>query len=208
MRAIDLSDKDLSGTNKLFTNMCAVVDSLKVMRYNYNKAMDANRHNRAPYQASEHCASFDAQVASCYADLYNQLSDDNYNADYNLYVSMKAASDDAVLSNAGFEVQTVSDTIHYRYPDKAALVDEVFSSFHSLVYNHKLDCHLITPDYEEMMDDNLIYYTSSKMADDVDCYRLMQDSAMFHDWQRSLDEPSRKVLNLPSEPENESEKEF
>jgi len=26
MRAIDLSDKDLSSTNNLFTNMCAVVD--------------------------------------------------------------------------------------------------------------------------------------------------------------------------------------
>ena len=46
------------------------------------------------------------------------------------------------------------------------------------------------------------------MMDDVDYYRLMQDSAMFHDWQRRLDESSRKVLNLPSEPEDESEKEF
>lgn len=42
----------------------------------------------------------------------------------------------------------------------------------------------------------------------VDYYRLMQDSAMFHDWQRRLDESSRKVLNLLSEPEDESEKEF
>ena len=48
-------------------------------------------------------ASFDAQVASCYADLYNQLSDDNYAADYNLYASMKAASDDVVLFDAGFD---------------------------------------------------------------------------------------------------------
>lgn len=61
---------------------------------------------------------------------------------------------------------------------------------------------------KEEMDDNLIYYTPSKMADDVDYYRLMQDSAMFHDWQRRLDESSRKVLNLLSEPEDESEKEF
>lgn len=30
MRAIDLGDKDLSGTNNLFTNMCAVVDSLNI----------------------------------------------------------------------------------------------------------------------------------------------------------------------------------
>lgn len=208
MRAIDLSDKDLSGTNNLFTNMCAVVDSLKVMRYNYNKAMDANRYNRAPYQASEHCGSFDAHVAYCYVDLYGQLSDNNYDADYNLYASMKAASDEVVLSNAGFEVQTVSDTVYHRYPDKAALVDEVFSSFHSLAYNHKLDCHLIASDYDEMMDDNLIYYTPSKMADDVDDYRLNQDGEMYYDWQRSLDESSRKVLNLPSEPEDESEKEF
>lgn len=58
------------------------------------------------------------------------------------------------------------------------------------------------------MDDNLIYYTPSKMADDVDCYRLNQDGEVFHDWQRSLDEPSRKYLNLPPEPEDESEKEF
>ena len=46
------------------------------------------------------------------------------------------------------------------------------------------------------------------MADDVDYYRLMQDSAMFHDWQRRLDESSRKVLNLPSELEDGCEKEF
>lgn len=58
------------------------------------------------------------------------------------------------------------------------------------------------------MDDNLIYYTPSKMAGDVDCYRLNQDGEMFYDWQRSLDGPSWKVLNLPSEPEDESEKEF
>lgn len=58
------------------------------------------------------------------------------------------------------------------------------------------------------MDDNLIYYTLSKMADDVDYYRLMQDSEMFHDWQRSLDNPSRKHLDLSPEPEDESEKEF
>jgi hypothetical protein len=208
MRAIDLSDKDLSGTNNLFTNMCAVVDSLKVMRYNYNKAMDANRYNRAPYQASEHCGSFDAHVAYCYVDLYNQLSDDNYVADYNLYASMKAASDDVVLSNAGFEVQTVSDVVNTKFPDKVWMVDETFSTLHLWIYNYELDCHLITPDYEEIMDDNLIYYTPSKMADDVDYYRLMQDSAMFHDWQRRLDESSRKVLNLPSELEDESEKEF
>ena len=208
MRAIDLSNKDLSGTNNLFTNMCAVVDSLKVMRYNYNKAMDANRYNRAPYQASEHCGSFDAHVAYCYVDLYNQLSDDNYNADYNLYASMKAASDEVVLSNAGFEVQTLSDVVYNKFPDKVWMVDETFSTLHLWIYNYELDCHLITPDYEEMMDDNLVYYTPSKMADDVDNYRLMQDSVMFHDWQRRLDESSRKVLNLPSEPEDESEKEF
>lgn len=82
------------------------------------------------------------------------------------------------------------------------------AKLHLWIYNYELDCHLIVPDYEEMMDDNLIYYTPSKMADDVDYYRLMQDSAMFHDWQRRLDESSRKVLNLPSEPEDESEKEF
>lgn len=208
MRAIDLSDKDLSGTNKLFTNMCAVVDSLKVMRYNYNKAMDANRYNRAPYQASEHCGSFDAHVADCYVDLYNQLSDDNYAANYNLYASMKAASDDVVLSNAGFEVQTVSDVVNAKFLDKVWMVDETFSTLHLWIYNYELDCHLLTSDYEEMMNDNLIYYTPSKMADDVDNYRLMQDSVMFHDWQRRLDESSRKVLNLPSEPEDESEKEF
>lgn len=130
MRAIDLSDKDLSGTNKLFTNICAVVDSLKVMRYNYNKAMDANRYNNPPYKDSKHCASFDAQVASCYADLYNQLSDDNYNADYNLYVSMKAASDDVMLFDAGFEVQTVSDVVNTKFPDKVWMVDETFSTLH------------------------------------------------------------------------------
>lgn len=45
-------DKDLSGTNNLFTNMCAVVDSLKVMCYNYNKAMDANRYNNPSYKRS------------------------------------------------------------------------------------------------------------------------------------------------------------
>ena len=50
------------------------------------------------------------------------------------------------------------------------------------------------------------YYQASTL--DVDYYRLMQDSAMFHDWQRRLDESSRKVLNLQSEPEDESEKEF
>lgn len=83
-----------------------------------------------------------------------------------------------------------------------------FLVFIFLVYNHKLDCHLIASDYEEMMDDNLIYYTPSKMADDVDDYRLNQDGEMFYDWQRSLDESSRKVLNLLSEPEDESEKEF
>lgn len=208
MRAIDLSDKDLSGINNLFTNMCAVVDSLKVMRYNYNKAMDANRYNNPPYKDSEHCASFDVQVASCYVDLYNQLSDDNYNADYNLYASMKAASDEVVLSNAGFEVQTVSDVVNTKFPDKVWMVDETVSTLHLWIYNYELDCHLITPDYEEMMDDNLIYYTPSKMADDVDYYRLMQDSAMFHDWQRSLDKPSRKHLGLSPEPEDESEKEF
>lgn len=188
--------------------MCAVTDSLKVLRYNYNKAMDANRYNNPPYKDSKHCASFDAQVASCYADLYNQLSDDNYVADYNLYASMKAASDDVVLSNAGFEVQTVSDTVYHRYPDKAALVDEVFSSFHSLVYNHKLDCHMIMPEYDRYMNDSLIYYAPTKMADDVVNYRLNQDGEMYHDWQRSLDELSRKYLNLPPEPEDESEKEF
>ena len=208
MRAIDLSDKDLSGTNNLFTNMCAVVDSLKVMRYNYNKAMDANRYNRAPYQASEHCGSFDAHVAYCYVDLYNQLSDNNYDADYNLYASMKAASDEVVLSNVGFEVQTVSDIVYHRHSDKVWMVDETASTLHLWIYNYELDCHLLTSDYEEMMDDNLIYYTPSKMADDVDYCRLMQDSAMFHDWQRRLDESSRKVLNLPSELEDEFEKEF
>lgn len=61
---------------------------------------------------------------------------------------------------------------------------------------------------KEEMDDNFIYYTPSKMADDVDYYRFMQDSAMFHDWQRSLDNPSRKHLCLSPEPEDESEKEF
>ena len=47
---------------------------------------------------------------------------------------------------------------------------------------------------KEEMDNNLIYYTPSKTADDVDYYRLMQDSAMFHDWQRSLDKPSIVVV--------------
>ena len=50
--------------------------------------------------------------------------------------------------------------------------------------------------------------TKEEMADDVDYYRLMQDSAMFHDWQRSLDKPSRKYLGLSPAPEDESEKEF
>lgn len=208
MRAIDLSDKDLSGTNNLFTNMCAVVDSLKVMRYNYNKAMDANRYNNPPYKDSKHCASFDIQVASCYLDLYNQLSDDNYAADYNLYVSMKSASDEVVLFNAGYEVQTVSDIVHNRYPDKTVYVDEVFSSFHSLTYNHKLDCHMIMSDYDGYMNDSLIYYAPTKMADDVVNYRLNQDGEMYYDWQRSLDNPSRKHLGLLPEPEDESEKEF
>lgn len=45
-------------------------------------------------------------------------------------------------------------------------------------------------------------------VDNVDDYRLNQDGEMYYDWQRSLDESSRKVLNLPSEPEDESEKEF
>lgn len=121
---------------------------------------------------------------------------------------MKAASDEVVLSNAGFEVQTLSDVVNTKFPDKVWMVDETVSTLHLWIYNYELDCHLITPDYEEMMDDNLIYYTPSKMADDVDDYRLMQDSVMFHDWQRRLDESSRKVLNLPSEPEDESEKEF
>lgn len=208
MRAIDLSDKDLSGTNNLFTNMCAVVDSLKVLRYNYDKAMDANRHNNPPYESSEHCGSFDARVAYCYVDLYNQLSDDNYDDAYNLYASMKAASDAVVLSNAGCEVQTVFDVVHDKFPDKAYCVDEVFSSLHSLSYNHKLDCHLIVSDYDAILNDNLIYYAPSKMADDVVDYRLNQDSEMFYDWRRSLDESSRKYLNLPDEPEDDSEKEF
>lgn len=121
---------------------------------------------------------------------------------------MKAASDEVVLSNAGFEVQTVSDVVNPKFPDKVWMVDETVSTLHFWIYNYELDCHLIVSDYEEMMDDNLIYYTPSKMADDVDYYRLMRDSAMFHDWQRHLDESSRKVLNLPSEPEDESEKEF
>ena len=100
------------------------------------------------------------------------------------------------------------DVVNTKFPDKVWMVDETFSTLHLWIYNYELDCHLIVPDYEEMMDDNLIYYTPSKMADDVDCYRLMQDSAMFHDWQRSLDKPSRKVLNLPSELEDGREKEF
>lgn len=112
------------------------------------------------------------------------------------------------LFDAGFEVQTVSDVVNTKFPDKVWMVDKTASTLHLWIYNYELDCHLITPDYEEMMDDNLIYYTPSKMADDVDYYRLMQDSAMFHDWQRRLDESSRKVLNLPSELEDESEKEF
>lgn len=46
---------------------------------------------------------------------------------------------------------------------------------------------------------------SETMTNDV---KTKQDSAMFYDWQRSLDKPSRKVLNLSPEPEDESEKEF
>lgn len=45
------------------------------------------------------CKDMDIKVASCYVDLYNQLSDDNYAADYNLYASMKAASDDVVMTD-------------------------------------------------------------------------------------------------------------
>lgn len=71
---------------------------------------------------------------------------------------MKAASDDVVLFDAGFEVQTLSDVVYNKYPDKVWMVDETFSTLHFWIYNYELDCHLITPDYEEMMDDNLIYF--------------------------------------------------
>ena len=71
--------------------------------------------------------------------------------------------------------------------DTMTLSSFVYDYMYDDAFRDMCDEAQITPDYEEMMDDNLIYYTPSKMADDVDYYRLMQDSAMFHDWQRCLD---------------------
>ena len=55
---------------------------------------------------------------------------------------------------------------------------------------------------------NLEYYLDGLRSIAGDDNFSMQDSAMFHDWQRSLDNPSRKHLDFSPEPEDESEKEF
>ena len=52
--------------------------------------------------------------------------------------------------------ETMTKDVNTKFPDKVWMVDETFSTLHFWIYNYELDCHLIMPDYEEMMDDNLI----------------------------------------------------
>lgn len=156
-------------------------------------------------------------------DKLRDMNDDSY--DYYNY-QMSGALDDkytGALSDdkaKSFNLEYYLDGLrsiagdgNFSMQDLSCVYSRMSESFHPIrdeilanKYDKSLDSLYSRLSYE--MDDNLIYYTPSKMADDVDYYRLMQDSAMFHDWQRHLDESSRKVLNLPSEPEDESEKEF